>query len=82
MAIESPPCHLASPPHARLQTHAKGGHAQIQAPTQAPGVVAWAFSPNPRPNPSPIPHGLIHYWVIIWLFGLITIGLSFVFFLG
>ncbi|MFS7894719.1 hypothetical protein Hanom_Chr00s003084g01708541 [Helianthus anomalus] len=23
-----------------------------------PGVVAWAFSPNPRPNSSPIPHGL------------------------
>ncbi|MFS7942347.1 hypothetical protein Hanom_Chr06g00487361 [Helianthus anomalus] len=23
-----------------------------------PGMVAWAFSANPRPNPSPIPHGL------------------------
>ncbi|MFS7925412.1 hypothetical protein Hanom_Chr04g00284601 [Helianthus anomalus] len=24
-----------------------------------PGVVAWAFSPNPGQNPRPIPHGLI-----------------------
>ncbi|KAJ0584721.1 hypothetical protein HanLR1_Chr05g0181511 [Helianthus annuus] len=24
-----------------------------------PGVVAWAFSANPRPNPRPIPHSLI-----------------------
>ncbi|KAJ0437000.1 hypothetical protein HanRHA438_Chr16g0744831 [Helianthus annuus] len=61
LAIESPPCHLTSPtspPHARLQTHANGATPQTHAPTQAPGVVAWAFSANPRPNPSPIPHGL------------------------
>ncbi|KAJ0680632.1 hypothetical protein HanPI659440_Chr16g0626381 [Helianthus annuus] len=58
LAIESPPCHLTSPPHARLQTHANGATPQTHAPTQAPGVVAWAFSANPRPNPSPIPHVL------------------------
>ncbi|MFS7958238.1 hypothetical protein Hanom_Chr07g00675871 [Helianthus anomalus] len=26
-----------------------------------PGVVSWAFSPNPRQNPRPIPHGLIDF---------------------
>ncbi|MFS8024820.1 hypothetical protein Hanom_Chr16g01467871 [Helianthus anomalus] len=61
--IESPSCHLTSPtspPHVRLQTHANGATPQTHAPTQAPGVVAWAFSANLRPNPSPIPHSLNH----------------------
>ncbi|KAJ0802836.1 hypothetical protein HanPI659440_Chr03g0133421 [Helianthus annuus] len=40
------PCPASNPRH--------WGHA----PTQAPGVVVWAFSANPRPNPRPIPHGL------------------------
>ncbi|MFS7976183.1 hypothetical protein Hanom_Chr10g00889461 [Helianthus anomalus] len=61
LAIESLPCHLTSPtspPHARLHTHANGATPQTHTQTQAPGVVPWAFYPNPRPNPRPIPHDL------------------------
>ncbi|MFS7984967.1 hypothetical protein Hanom_Chr11g00992861 [Helianthus anomalus] len=61
LAIESLPCHLTSPtspPHARLHTYANGATPQTHAQTQAPGVMPWAFYPNPRPNPRLIPHGL------------------------
>ena len=56
LAIESLPCHLLARPTPGFKPTPM--HAQNPRPTQAPGVVAWAFSANTRPNPSPISHGL------------------------
>ncbi|MFS7964338.1 hypothetical protein Hanom_Chr08g00749081 [Helianthus anomalus] len=60
LAIESLPCHLLARhvtllprPTPGLKAKPKGATPQPKPP---PGVVAWAF----YPNPSPIPHGLIN----------------------
>ncbi|MFS7945811.1 hypothetical protein Hanom_Chr06g00528531 [Helianthus anomalus] len=39
-----------------------------------PGVVAWAFSPNPRPNLSPISHSLISFTTNLYVFKFLRFG--------
>ncbi|MFS7932874.1 hypothetical protein Hanom_Chr04g00373041 [Helianthus anomalus] len=52
-AIESPTYHLASPPHARLQTHAKGATPKPKPQPKPPG---WWLRRFPQPMPQPKPH--------------------------
>ncbi|KAF5799975.1 hypothetical protein HanXRQr2_Chr07g0310671 [Helianthus annuus] len=47
LAIESPPCHLTSPPHTRLQTHANGATPQPKPPEWWLG----RFQPTQAPYP-------------------------------
>ncbi|MFS7925219.1 hypothetical protein Hanom_Chr04g00282001 [Helianthus anomalus] len=53
MAIESPPCHLPSPPHARLQTHTKGATPKPKPQPKPPGWWLGRFPPTHAPTQAP-----------------------------
>ncbi|KAJ0602152.1 hypothetical protein HanIR_Chr03g0136491 [Helianthus annuus] len=72
MAIESPPCHLADPPHTRLQTHTKGATPKLKPQPKPPGWWLGRFPPTQAPYPMALQRPSHFVWLggYLWTFAI------------